>query len=105
MRATTVVNYASLIEKFVSGLFGAIRRLCRQEDKGGTEGEEDGGLELREPNKRRGVQDRWCLKLYTKATNQHQPGRRREINRGRGERTVHSQSRNTCRAGHQERDD
>ena len=65
------MNHASVIEKFVSGLFGAIRRLCRQEDKGGTGGEEDGGLESREPDERRGGQDRWCLKLYTKATNRH----------------------------------
>ena len=47
-------NHASVNEKFVLGLFGAIRRLCRQEDKRGTRGEEDGGLELREPDKRRG---------------------------------------------------
>ena len=33
-------NHASVNEKFVSGLFGAIRRFCRQEDKGGTGGEE-----------------------------------------------------------------
>jgi len=30
-------------EKFVSGIFGAIKCLCRQEDKGGRRGEEGGG--------------------------------------------------------------
>ena len=48
------MNHASVIEKFVSGLFGAIRRLCRQEDKGRTGGEEDGVLESRELDERRG---------------------------------------------------
>ena len=57
-------------------------------------------------NQTRGGQDRWCLKLYTKATNQHQPGRRRGDQPGEGGRelSIHKVE-NTCGAGHQEGDD
>ena len=47
-------NHASVNEKFVSGLFGAIRHLCRQEDKGGTGREEEWWIGIERTGKEEG---------------------------------------------------
>jgi hypothetical protein len=62
-------------EKFVSGIFGAIKCLYRgKKTKGGGEGRRMVDWNRENQMRGGGGQDRWCLKLYTKATNRHQPG-------------------------------